>query len=187
MSRRGATLVETLVAAALGLGILAAVVQPTLVPSPAQDLDAYLTLWVGVAAAGFLLVAAGLWRRVRATGSPMVRESTLLSAAQFLPCVGVGALLTWGVQRGAPDAGWMLPGLWSFVFSLGIFASHRQLPRPVFWVGVLFVACGLGCLLWGQGAHALSPWCMGIPFGGGLLMGAAILYWTLERTDAPQG
>ena len=77
----------------------------------------------------------------------------------------------------------MLPGLWSLVFSLGIFASYRQLPRQVFWVGVYFAVCGFVCVLWGQGTNAFSPWQMGISFGGGLLMGAAILYWTLERAD----
>ena len=30
---------------------------------------------------------------------------------------------------------------------------------------------------------ALSPWAMGLPFGAGQLFAAAILYWTLERTD----
>ena len=164
------------------MGVLAAIAQPHLVPSPAEDLGAYLTLWIGVAAAAFLLVSWGLWHRVRHARSPMVRQSTLLSAGQFLPCVGVGALLTLGIYRGAPEAGWMLPGLWSLVFSLGVFALHRQLPRPAFWIGVYFAACGLGCLLWGQGAHAYSPWQMGISFGGGKLLGAAVLYWTLERT-----
>jgi hypothetical protein len=165
------------------MGILAAIAQRYLVPSPAIDLDAYLTLWIGVAAAGFLLVAWGLWRRVRITGSAILRQSTLMSAEQFLPCVAVGALLTLAIHRGAQNVGWMLPGLWSFVFSLGIFASYRELPKQLLWVGVYFTVCGFGCLLWGQGAYAFSPWQMGVNFGGGLLIGAAILYWTLERTD----
>ena len=168
------------------MGVLVAIAQPYLVPSPANDLEAFLTLWISVAAVAFLLVALGLWRRVRTTGSPMVRESTLLTADQFLPCVAVGALLTLGIYRGAQDVGWMLPGLWSLVFSLGVFASYRQLPRQVFWVGVYFTVCGFVCLLWGQGTNAFSPWQMGISFGGGLLVGAAILYWTLERNDDPQ-
>ena len=169
------------------LAVAAAVSQPYLVPSPADQVSAYLTLWVGVAVVAFGLVAVGLWRRVRITGSPMVRQATILSAEQFLPCVVVGALVTLGIYLGARDAAWMLPGLWSLVFSLGVFALHRQLPKPVFWVGVYFAMCGLACLLWGNGAHAFSPWQMGVSFGGGKLMGAAILYWTLERNhDAPE-
>ena len=153
-------------------------------PSPADDLKAYLTLWLVVAGAAFLLVAVGLWRRVRVTGSPMARQSALLSAELFLPSIAVGALLTLGIYRGAPDVAWMLPGLWSFVFSLGVFASHRQLPKQALWVGVYFALCGFGCLLWGQGANAFSPWQMGVSFGGGMLLSAAILFLTLERNDA---
>jgi hypothetical protein len=168
------------------MGILAAIAQPYLVPSPVNDLEAYLTLWTSVAAVALVLVGWRLGRHVRTTGSPLVRQTALLSAEQFLPCVAVGALVTLAIVRGAQDAGWMLPGLWSFVFGLGIFASYRQLPRQLFWVGVYFTACGFGCLLFGQGAHAFSPWQMGISFGGGPLAGAAILYFTLERTHDAQ-
>ena len=164
------------------LAILTALAQSRLVPSPADDLRAYLTLWIGVAALALLWVALRLWQQVRTSGSSMLREATWLSAEQFLPCVAVGALITLAVYRGAPEVGWMLPGLWSFVFSLGIFASARRLPRQVFWVGVYFAACGFGCLLWGRGSQVLAPWQMGLSFGGGLSLGAVILYWTLERT-----
>jgi hypothetical protein len=178
---------RSLTVGAVGLmGVGAAIAQPHLVPSPARDLEAYLALWIGVAALALLLVAAGLWRRVRTTDSPLVRESTLLAADRFLPCVGVGGLMTLAIYRGAPDAGWMLPGLWSLVFSLGVFASYRQLPRPVFGIGVYFAVCGCASLLWGNGPRDFSPWQMGVSFGGGLLLGAAILYWTLERTDDGQ-
>jgi hypothetical protein len=57
----------------------------------------------------------------------------------------------------------------------------------VVWVGVYYAVCGCGCLVGGQGHHAFAPWQMGVTFGGGQLLGAAILYWTLERTDASQG
>jgi hypothetical protein len=178
---------RALTVGAVGLiGVLAAIAQPYLVPSPASALGAYLALWISVAGASVMLVALGLWRRVRATGSPMVRQSTSLSADQLLPSVAVGALLTMAIYLGAKDVSWMLPGLWSFVFGLGVFASLRQLPRQAFWVGVYFAVCGFGCLIWGQGANAFSPWQMGISFGGGLLISAAILYWKLERTDDSQ-
>ena len=40
---------------------------------------------------------------------------------------------------------WMLPGLWSILFSLGIFASYRLLPRETFWLAVYYLAAGVGC------------------------------------------
>ncbi len=111
---------------------------------------------------------------------------TLLAVGQFLPCVVIGALLTICIYRGAPHVAWMLPGLWSLVFSLGIFASYRLLPQQVFWAGSFYVLCGCLCLLWGQGDNAFSPWQMGISFGGGQLMSAAILHWVLERSNVSQ-
>lgn len=79
----------------------------------------------------------------------------------------------------------MLPGLWSLLFSLGVFASHRRLPRGAFWVGVYFAACGFASLLWGRGAHAYSPWQMGLSFGGGMLLSAAVLRWNLRHEERP--
>lgn len=166
--------------------IVAAAVQSSWVASPEQELGRYLALWVGVAACGLLLAGVEIYRRAMRAGPGLAREHTLLAAEQFLPCVIVGGLLTLCIYRTAPAAGWMLPGLWCLIYGLGIFASCRLLPRPVFGVGVFYVACGCGCLLWGQGENALAPWLMGVSFGGGQLLGAAILYWSLERTDVPR-
>jgi len=165
------------------LGIGGAVLQPRLVPHPGESLDAYLALWFGVAATAAAGVGLGLWRRLRAGGLDLDRAMTLHSVERLLPSLGVGAMLTFGIRVGAPEAGWMLPGLWSFVFSLGVFATAPQLPRAAFLVGVHFAACGLGALLWARGDHAFSPVSMAVAFGGGMLLSAAILYRTLERED----
>jgi hypothetical protein len=92
-------------------------------------------------------------------------------------------MLTVVLTRYVPTAVPLLPGLWQVLFSLGIFASCRLLPRPTFWVGVFYLFTGLGSLAWFPGDAALDPWVMGLPFGFGQLMAASILYWTLERTD----
>ncbi len=168
------------------LALLAAVCQPYLVTSPGNDLQRYLLLWISVAAVSLMVAGIEVWWRARVSESSLARQMTLLAVGQFLPSVVVGALLTLCIYRSAPQVAWMLPGLWSLVFSLGIFASYRLLPREVFWVGLYYAACGVGCLLWGQGDSAFSPWLMGISFGGGQLLGAAILYRTLERTDDSQ-
>jgi hypothetical protein len=162
------------------LALLAAACQPYLVPR--DDLGRYLALWVTVAAISLLLVAIEIWRRMQRESSSLTREVTRLAIEQFLPCIVIGAILTLIIYRRAPEVAWMLPGLWSLLFGLGVFASYRLLPRQSFFVGLYYVACGIGCLLWGDGENALSPWQMAISFGGGQLLGAAILYWTLERT-----
>jgi hypothetical protein len=82
-----------------------------------------------------------------------------------------------------PQDAWLLPGLWAVVFSLGIFASCRFLPKQMFGVGAWYLAAGLVCLLVAAGHHALSPWAMGVPFGIGQLLVAAVLYFGFEDTD----
>ncbi|MEO2004938.1 MAG: hypothetical protein ABGY41_12655 [Candidatus Poribacteria bacterium] len=166
-------------------GLLAAALQPRWVGSPEIELGRYLGLWLGVAAVSLTVAGTEMYWRARRAGPGLARQQTLFAVKQFLPCVVVGTLLTLCIYRGAPHVAWMLPGLRSLIFGLGIFASCRLLPRQVSWVGAFYVLCGCGCLLWGSGENALSPWQMGISFGGGQLLGAAILYWTLERTDVP--
>jgi hypothetical protein len=162
------------------LALLAAAGQPYLVDSPRDNLGRYLALWVTVAAISVIMVAVEIWRGL--PSSSLTREVTRLAIEQFLPCIVIGALLTLVIYRRAPEVAWLLPGLWSLLFALGVFASYRLLPRQSFFVGLYYAACGIGCLMWGGGENALSPWQMAISFGGGQLLGAAILYWTLERT-----
>ena len=75
----------------------------------------------------------------------------------------------------------MLPGLWAVLFSLGLFASRRFLPRGVFLIAGYYLLAGLFCLTLDPRAQALSPWTMGITFGAGQTLTALFLYWTLER------
>lgn len=165
------------------LGIVASACQSLWVAKPESELGSYVGLWLSVAIVS-LIVAGGemAWRAQRA-GPGLERDMTLLAVAQFLPCLVIGGLLTLCLVNNAPHAAWMLPGLWSFIFGLGVFASYRLLPRPAFWVGVYYTVCGCGCLIYGQGDQALAPWEMGGSFGGGQSLAAAILYLSLERTD----
>ena len=166
------------------LGLLAAAFQSQWVASPATDLERYLGLWVGVALLSATISGVELLLRAKRAGLGLARDMTRLAVEQFLPCLVVGALLTVCIYRSAPGVAWMLPGLWSLVFGLGIFASCRLLPSLVVWAGLYYIVCGCCFLRWGQGDQALAPWQMGIAFGGGQLLSAAILYWTLERKHA---
>lgn len=166
-------------------GVLGALFQPLWIASPESDLGRYLTLWISLALLSIAVAGSEMfWRGWRA-GPGLAREQTVLLIQQFLPVLVVGALLTVCIARGAPDVAWMLPGLWSLFFGLGVFAAHRLLPRPILWVAAFFIGCGCVCLWWGRGENALSPWQMGVSFGGGQLLSAVVLYWNLERVDAP--
>ena len=101
---------------------------------------------------------------------------------QFLPAGAAGVLLTLVLVRFAPEAGWMLPGLWQVQFSVGVFASARFLPRATYAVGGWYLLTGLACLALSH-EHMLSPWLMALPFGLGQMVGAAVLQWSESSED----
>jgi len=163
------------------LGIVAAIFQPYWAASPATDLGKYLALWVCVATAIVLIAGWDLFVRAGLNETRLERVKTRLAVEQFLPCLAVGALLTVVIFQHAQHVAWVLPGLWSMLFGLGILASRHLLPSQAIWAGAYYIVCGCGCLRFGQDEYAFSPWQMAISFGGGQLLCAAIIYWTLER------
>jgi hypothetical protein len=165
------------------LALAAAGFQAVWIPEPEAQRPAYLALWLATAALSALGAGTEMALRARRAATSWARRATWLAVEQFLPCLVAGALLTFVLVRHAPEAVGMLPGLWQVLFSLGIFASHRLLPRAIVWVAVWYLAAGLTCLAWARGPAAFSPWAMGLPFGAGQLLAAAVLYWMLERND----
>jgi hypothetical protein len=126
-------------------------------------------------------VAVEMGVRMHLTHDWTYLEPTRLAVEQFVPPLLAGILVTVVLVRHAPENVALLPGLWQVLFSLGIFASARLLPRPIFAVAAFYLFTGIVALLWARGGFSLQPWCMGVPFAVGQLSAAAILYWTLER------
>jgi hypothetical protein len=168
-------------AATAVLAILAAVGEARL--TPAADAAHFLALWIAVAAVSAAVIGLEMVNRSRRLHSHLADEMIMAAALQFLPAAGAGALITAVLFRFAPQCLWMTPGLWQITFGLGVFASCRFLPRGLLLVGGWYVASGLACLAYAQGPHALSPWTMGVPFGLGQLLVAAVLRFA-EAQDA---
>jgi hypothetical protein len=162
------------------LALLVAAAQSRWMAGSVHDLMLFLGVWISTAAVALFLSALETIFRVRRVHSGLALEMIQAAAEQFLPCIVVGVLLTAVLMRVAPQDAWMLPGLWQVIFSLGVFASCRFLPRQMFGVGAWYLVAGLVCLLVASGHHALSPWAMGIPFGVGQLLVAAVLYYGFE-------
>lgn len=163
------------------VAVLAAAAQGRWVPDPVQHLNAYLLVWCAAALLSIVVVGVEMAVRSRRSGSSLQRQITLVVIDQFAPSLAAGALLTFVVAQYARGAGWMLPGLWAILFSLGLFASRRFMPRGVFVIAGYYLLAGLVCLSLDPGTAALSPWTMGLTFGAGQLLTAVFLYWTLER------
>src|SRR6202050_1307564 len=155
------------------LALAVAAAQARWAQSSEHDLRLFLAVWISTAAVAVALSALETVFRVRRVHSGLALEMIQAAAQQFLPCIAVGLLLTVVLMRVAPQDAWMLPGLWAVLFSLGVFASCRFLPRQMFAVGAWYLTAGLTCLATADGT--VSPWSMGVPFGIGQLLVAAVL------------
>ncbi len=148
----------------------------------ARDVTSFLAVWLATAAVSVVLSTLETIVRARRVHSGFAGEMLQSALEQFLPATIVGLLLTGVLLLAAPTDLWMLPGLWELIFSLGVFASCRFLPRQMFGVGVWYLVCGLACLMIASGPRVLSPWEMGIPFGVGQLLVAAVLRYGFEES-----
>jgi len=147
------------------------------------DFHAFAALWIATAFLSLTMVTIQTMFRAPRVHDGLATEMVLAAAEQFLPALVIGTLLTAVVLRAAPKEAWMLPGLWQLLFSLGVFASCRFLPRLTFGVGIWYLVTGLTTLIMQAGSQILLPWTMGISFGVGQLLVAAILQYGYESLD----
>ena len=169
--------------AATGIfAILAAGAQGHWVPDPVSHISAYLSIWISTAVLSAVLTGVQMYTRTRRIHSGLSNEMLRMAVEQFLPSAGAGLLVTIVLLRYVPIATWMLPGIWQVIFGLGVFSSCRFLPRPMIAAGMWYLLTGLSCLAMG-GSRALSPWAMGISYGAGQLLVAAILLFTSTENE----
>jgi hypothetical protein len=166
------------------LALLAAALQALYLPDPVAHVFLYLALWVGMAALAVILTGAEMLARTRRVHGGFADDMLYTAVEQFIPAGVAGTLLTVVLYRFAPDALWMLPGLWQIVFSLGVFASCRSLPRGMFAVGVWYLAAGLATLAFSAGTP-FSPWAM-VPFAAGQLVMAFVIYRATGEHDGEE-
>ena len=162
--------------------ILAALAQAAWLPDPAKGINAYLAIWISTAVVSAALIATQMRTRTRRIHSDMADEMVRMAVEQFLPSAGAGSLITFVLVRFVPGSLWMLPGLWQVIFSLGIFSSCRFLPRPMISAGLWYLLTGLTSIGLADN-RALSPWAMGVPYGVGQLLVAAILLFNSREGE----
>lgn len=164
------------------LAVVAAVLQAIWLPQPAAHVPEYMAIWVSTAGVSAALIATQMWTRSRRMHSDMAADMIRMAVEQFLPSVLAGSLLALALALVAPRVLWLIPGLWQIIFALGVFSSCRFLPRPMLAAGAWYLLTGLACVALGD-ARALSPWAMGIPFGAGQVLVAAVLYFRAPETE----
>ena len=182
-----------------GLAMLAAAAQSMWPAALAADPLTYLLCWVVTAAIAAALIGAEMMARSRRHHGGLADAMILNAVGQFLPAGIAGVAIAAVLIRFAPDALWLLPGLWQILVALGIFASLRSLPRAVALVGAWYFVAGVGVLIVAGAAQpllppgagtpgittpGLLPWLMGLPFAVGQFLMAAVLHLASEDPDA---
>jgi len=166
-----------------GLALLAAVAQFLWLPNPTGQPLMFFIGWALTAAVCVGIIGVEMQARSRRHHSGLADAMIHHAVEQFLPAGTAGVLLAVLLWKFAPEALWMLPGLWQVLVSLGVFASVRSLPRTVALAGAWYFVAGFATLLLASQTHALSPWTMGLPFVIGQLLMAAILHFASGEAD----
>lgn len=145
----------------------------------------FFAFWIAVAVVAVAIIGAEMVARTRRRHAGLADDLLRHAAEQMMPAGAVGALLLIVLWRVAPDALWLLPGLWQILVGLGIFASLRILPRPIAIAGAYYVLAGLVVLVLAAQTRSLSPLTMGVPFAFGQFLVAAILHFASESDHDP--
>lgn len=146
-----------------------------------NDIEGFLWLWLGAAAVSLIVVGTEMYVRSVQSESHLQVEMTRIAVEQFLPCLVAGGLLTYVLRHHASHCMWMLPGLWSILFGLGVFSSSRVLPKGTSFIGAWYLLAGIVCMASSDKVSVPAPWEMALCFGVGQPLAAFILYWNLER------
>ena len=162
-----------------GIAILAAIVQRRMVFDPIHHMNRYLIIWLIAALVSIVIVSIELAMRCWRSDRPLQREMSFHAIEQMAPSLAAGALVTFVITQFTGDIAWILPGIWSIFFGLGVFASRRLLPKATFLIGGFYMLAGL--YMMSMRHEALSAWTMGTTFGIGQISAAALLYFSLER------
>ncbi len=172
------------VAATAGVALITSVLQFLWLDNPTGSPLTFLAGWTVAAVVSGVLIFIEMRARSRRHHSGLADAMIQQAVEQFLPAGVAGLLLAVMLWKFAPEALWMLPGFWQVLVSLGVFASVRSLPRSIALGGAWYFVAGFAVLLHASHTHALSPWTMGLPFVGGQLLMAALLYFASGENDA---
>ena len=163
------------------LGAITALAQTLFPIAPTPLL--FIAEWLGTAALCSAVISIEMQGRSRRLHSGLADTMIHQAAEQFMPAAAASVAMPAFLLMFSPQNVWMIPGLWQIFVSLGLFASLQNLPRNMVLAGAWYFVSGFLFLLMGSFTHALLPWTMGLPFLGGQLLMAAILYFSAGGSD----
>jgi hypothetical protein len=163
--------------------LLTAAGQAVLLRDPDNHPVEYFTTWIAASLLCAAIIGMEMLTRSRRHNSRLADAVIYNAIQQFMPSAFAGVFLGLSVAWFAPEAVWMLPGLWQVLVGLGIFASARYLPGMIAIAGGWYFVAGFAVLALESASHALSPWTMGLPFVIGQVLAAAILHASSGDVD----
>lgn len=166
--------------------MLAGAAQSHWLPAPAAHTAQYVALWLTTAVLSASLIATQMFRRANRPHSGMADEMVRMAVAQFLPAGVAGAILPFVLLHVSQNVFWMLPGLWQIVFSLGVFASCRCLPRLMLLTGIWFLLTGLLSISLGDN-RALTPGIMSGAYAVGMALVAIVHHLSAKEASIDEG
>lgn len=142
-----------------------------------------LGIWIFAAFVSVLLIGIEMIARSRRHHGDLAVSMNTNAMETFLPIGAAGAVIGLVILMNAPQAAWMLPGIWQILVGVGTFSALKFLPRNVVFVAAWYFTAGAGALIIGSTNQSLTPWMMGVPFIIGQFLMAGILYTALEVSD----
>jgi hypothetical protein len=148
---------------------------------PSATMVEMLVQWVLLAIICACLIGADAVVRARRLHRAMADTMINTTLRQFLPVGAAGTIAAIVILLRAPGWAAILPGLWQLLIGIGILAALPALPRLLVWGAGWYFVAGTASLLVGAGATDISPWVMGLPFGIGQLLIAALLHAAIRE------
>ena len=170
-------------AATAGVALLTAFLQSAFLANPTTSPLTFFFGWSLAALISLVMIGIEMRARTQRHHSGFADAMIHQAVEHFLPSFIAGVLFAAMFWKFAPEALWMLPGLWQILVSIGVFASVRLLPRSVALAGAWYFVAGFTVLLLTSQSHMLSPWAMGLPVAIGQSLMATILYFASGDQD----
>ena len=169
------------VAATTGLLALALAAVQAAELDPSTTPVEMLVQWMLLAIICACLIGADAVVRARRLHRAMADTMIHTTLRQFLPVGAAGGIMAIVILLRAPAWAAILPGLWQLLIGIGILAALPALPRLLAWGAGWYFLAATASLFVCAGAPDVSPWIMGLPFGIGQLLIAALLHASVRE------
>ncbi len=149
----------------------------------------YLRIWLVVALASLVVTATEMlirgWISGKRSTWRMHGKLMLLICPSFVAAAVLTAVICINrdVSSVSTDEFWLLPGLWSIVYGLGLVSCCLHLHRSTFLAANYYLVAGTLYFYLNWTARELAPWHMVAIFGVGQLLLGGLLYWNVERNS----